>query len=246
MEKDVDRDLDKERLRSWFVDQGIEMVIFDMDGTLVSTKDHFLDNMREYCSFLAEETDRDESELFNMFLNGVRTMRPEFSVQSMALEVPARVLARMCEVSGTRFEIVITRMLKKIYGEAPEVLPGAVEQVRMVRDAGVDTTLVTHAGEDWTLKKRQSFSGLFKQVVCTRTDMPKDIEAWKEALQELGVNPGKVMVVGDSLVADVQPSLELGVNRVVWINGGVSETKVPEEVIRVEEIGDLTGSLLKS
>ena len=230
------------RLKEWLVSKGIKQVLFDMDSTLVETVEHYITRMHKYCEFLSCESGRDEQELFDIFMGGIMALRGEFSVQPAVLDVPARVLAKMCGVEGVELVKEIEELMK-IYELSPEVLPGAAEQVKQVRDAGVETFVVTHAGEEWTREKMKLFWGLFGDCVCTPTDRPKDLQAWEEAFEKLGVEPGEVMVVGDSWVSDIEPALEMGVKKVVWIRNK-AEPRSDSGVIEIEKIADLVESLL--
>jgi len=232
-----------EMIREWFESEGVEIVLFDMDETLVDTREHYRERMRAYCVYLAKESGKPEDELFDLFMEGVMALRDEFQVRSAVLDVPARVLAKMCGVEGLELESQIDELMK-IYELPPKVLPGAVEQVRMMRDAGLKMVLVTHADEEWTQRKlSQGFLDLFDEVICTPVHLPKDIKAWEKALRKLGVDLSQVMVVGDSWVSDVKPALELGVNKVVWV-GGDGKGEEIGGVIKVDKIADLVERLL--
>ena len=229
-------------LKEWFASEGVKQVLFDMDSTLVETVDHYRVRMHKYCEFLSGECGREEAELFDTLMGGIDALRGEFSVEPPVLGVPARVLAKMCGVEGLELEKQVDELMK-IYELSPEVSLGAVGQVRLVRDAGVETFVVTHADKEWTREKMRPFWGLFKDYVCTPTNRPKNLQAWEDALEKLGVEPEEVMVVGDSWVSDVEPALELGVKKVVWIRNGAL-AKNDTRVIEIESIADLVGGLL--
>ncbi|MBU1071382.1 HAD family hydrolase [Patescibacteria group bacterium] len=239
----MERENGANRLKEWFVDRGITHVLFDMDGTLVDTRDHYRSRMHQYCDFLAKESGRDGAEIFDLFMDGIVSLRDEFQVRPAVLDVPARVLAKMCGVNGNELEEEIDKLMA-IFEWSPEVLAEAVNQVRLVRDAGVDTVVVTHAGEDWTWKKRMDFVGLFKAWVCTRTDRPKDVVAWLGAVTDLDTSLNEVMVVGDGWESDIEPALEMGVRIVVWVRNG-AEPRNDDRVIEIETIADLVDGLLQ-
>lgn len=229
-------------LKEWFIDKEIRYVLFDMDGTLIETMEHFLVHMHTYCEFLSQKSGIGETKLFDVFMKGIISLRDEFNVQPSVLEVPARVVAKMCGVEGSELDQQIDGLME-IYKTVPEIFPEAANQVRLIRDAGVDTALVTHAGEEWTWQKRLNFIGLFKDCVCTRTDKSKDLEAWLEAVNALKVQPRHAMIVGDSWTSDILPALEMGAGVVVWVRNG-RPSKNDDRVIEIDNIADLTDALL--
>lgn len=114
---------------------------------------------------------------------------------------------------------------------------------------------MTHAEKQWTFDKLRSFRGLFKAKVSTPIDEPKDKQAWLEGMEELGVGPEGVMIVGDSVTSDVIPALQLGVKKVIWISNGRKWEELPlsdiylypekpNEVVMVESIDQLSEALL--
>ena len=241
----MEREGQKEReveLREWFVEKGITYVLFDMDGTLIDTPSHFLTRMHTYCDFLAQKSGITENELFDVFMDGIISLRDEFNVQPTVLDVPARVLAKMCGIEGDELEKEIDELMS-MYETAPEVFPEAVNQVRVVRDAGMDMAVVTQAAEPWTRLKSKYFPGLFKDYVCTPTDKPKNIEAWMRGMEKIKAIPEEVMIVGDSWTSDILPALEMGAKMVVWIRNG-EDPKNHDGVIEIETIADLTETLL--
>lgn len=241
MEREGQRERENE-LRRWFVDRGITYVLFDMDDTLVETGSHYGVRMHAYCEFLSQKSGMGESEWFKLFMKGITDLRDEFSVQPTVLDVPARVLAKMCGAEGLGLEQQIDKLME-IYELSPEVIPGAVDEVRKVRDAGVDTALVTHADEEWTWQKRLNFIGLFKDYVCTPTDRSKDVRAWESGMEKLRVKPEEVMIVGDGWESDILPALEMEAGVVVWVRNG-EDPRNEDGVIEIETIADLTETLL--
>ena len=232
-------------LKEWFADRGIKHVLFDMDNTLVDTKEHFFTRMQKYCEFLERESGEDRRKIFDMFLNGIMSLRNEFQVHPTVLEVPARIVAMVCGVEGPELEDKVSELMM-IYEVAPKAYPDAVNQVGQIRDAGVEVFGVTHAGEDWTWKKREDFFGLFKAWVCTRTDRPKDALAWQMAMEKLNVVPNEVMVVGDSWESDIAPALEMGIKKAVWTRNGSSLKNNDSRIIEIESIAGLVKGLLFS
>ncbi len=134
--------------------------------------------------------------------------------------------------------------LMKIYELPPVVLPGAIEQVKLIRDAGVRVVLVTHAGEEWTQRKlSQGFLELFDGVVCTPVHLPKDIEAWENAMIKEDVDPRQALVVGDNPVSDIESALGAGVKMAALV-GGKEPVCRQREIVEIETIADLVESLL--
>ena len=244
----------RDELRERFDRWGVDMVLFDVDNTLIDTSKMYREKMRGYCRFLEDKSGYDSEKLADMYFEAIYSMRHEFNVTPAIMEYPARILARRVGVDGEELEAQISKILE-IYDSTPDDFEGAVEQVRRVRDAGVDTAVVTHAEERWTFDKLKNFRGLFKQRVSTPIDEAKDSQAWFEGMERLGVEPQNVMIVGDSISSDIVPGLQLGVTKLVWISGGkkweelsVSDVYLypekPDEVIVIERIDQLEEALL--
>ncbi len=240
----------RERFESW----GIEMVLFDVDNTLINTSKLYREKMGDYCQFLEEKSGYGSEELAGMYFEAIYSMRDEFNVIPAIMEYPARILGMLTGVDGEELEKEIGKILE-IYDTNPDVFDGAVEQVKRVRDAGVDTAVVTHAEEGWTFDKLKNFRGLFKEKICTPIDEPKDSRAWYEGMERLGVEPEEVMIVGDSISSDIIPGLQLGVGKLVWISSGKKWEDMPvgdvylypqkpDEVIVIESIDKLDEALL--
>lgn len=234
-------------LRRWSVDRGITRAVFDMDGTMVKTDEHFTDGMRVYCEYLDRENEKknntEEMGLFSLFGGDLlKSLRDEFHVHPALLDVSARILAKMCEVEGPGLEKEMDKLMM-IYETVPEVYPGAANEVRLIRNAGMDTAVMTQAAEIWNGMKKKYFIGLFRDYICTPTDKPKDFEAWMVGMEKINARPAETMIVGDSWEGDILPALEMGAGVVVWVRNG-RPSKNDDRVIEIDNIADLTDALL--
>lgn len=111
-------------------------------------------------------------------------------------------------------------------GEHPDPLPGALDVVREL--AEVATLVVVSNGVEHVQTRRLAASGLDKYMdgvfVSERMGVEKPNRRFFEsALRTLGIeNRAKVLVVGDSLTADVKGGQNAGLDT-CWVNWGGEE-----------------------
>ena len=231
-----------EKARGYFQREGIEMVLFDMDSTLVKTTEGFRESINEFCQWVKEESGSEDEaeEIQRKFLEIYGPLRAEFGVYPVISEVIAENVRRQYGLAeDERYEQAVKELME-IYRSPFEICGGAKEMVEVVFGSGVRTGVVTIADDEWTkIKMREYFFGKFEGQYCIDTMGKKDVAAWKKGLERFGVEAEKVMVVGDSWWGDIVPALELGVKKVVWINEKGEDHK-DERVIEIRGIKELS------
>ena len=233
-----------ERLSEYLGNGGIEMVLFDMDSTLVKTTEGFQESIWEFSGWIAEESGLEVEEVHERYMEVIKGLRGEFSVRPEVSGATMEIVRMWCGVEESeKYDKEIGKMMK-LYLDPFEECEGASEIVDLVFKTGVRTGVVTIAGEEWTRRKiRKHFFGKFEDFYCVDSAGKKDILAWNKGLSDLEVLPEKVMVIGDSWKSDIVPALELGVKKIVWINIRGEEHK-DERVIEIGEIGELKDVLI--
>lgn len=233
-----------ERLKESLRGEGIEMVLFDMDDTLVETSEGFQRYRWGFSRWIAEESGLGVEEVHERYVEAIRGLRGEFSVRPEVSGVTMEIARQWCGVKeGERYDRQVEKMME-LYLDPFEECKGARETVDLVFKTGVRTGVVSIAGEEWTRRKiRKHFFGKFEDFYCVDPGGKKDVVGWSIAMDKFEVLPENVMVVGDSWKSDILPALELGVKKVVWINTR-GEDYEDERVIEAGGIGELKEVLL--
>ena len=228
-----------ERAKEYLKNEGIEMVLFDMDSTLVKTSEGFQKHIGVFAEWMAGESGLERKEVHQRFMETIIGLRGEFSVKPEISRVTVETVRRWCGVEESEeFEEVVERLME-MYMDPFEKCDGASGVVDLIAKTGVRMGVVTLAGEAWTRRKiGKYFNGKFEGYYCVDTAGKKDMMAWHRGLGSFGVFPEDVMVVGDSWKSDILPVLDLGVKKVVWVNAR-EEHHEDERVIEIGGIGEL-------
>ena len=167
---------------------GIEAVVFDMDGVLVDTE-HLWDEVRE------ELTDE---------WGGRYTPEAQQAMMGMSPREWSRYLH---EVVGLREQPeaingeVVRRMLARYEVDLP-VVPGAVDAVRRLADAGFRLALASSSNRELidNVLRRIELSALFEVTVSSEeVERGKPApDVYLEAARRLGVEPRRCVAVEDS------------------------------------------------
>ena len=224
--------------------EGIKMVFFDMDDTLVKTGEGFQKYIGEFSEWVAGESGLKRKEVHRRYMETIMGLRGEFSVRPEISGATMEIVRRWCGVEEGREHDEATEKIMELYLDPFEECEGAREVVDLVFNAAVRMGVITLAGEEWTRRKiRKHFFGRFEGFYCVDTAGKKDRRAWESALDEFEVLPEEVMVVGDSWESDILPALDLGIKKVIWINAR-GEHYEDERVIEIGGIGELKDLLI--
>jgi HAD superfamily hydrolase (TIGR01509 family) len=164
-----------------------QAVVFDLDGVIVDSE-HVWDEVREAYT---RETGGTYAE------SATRDMMGMSSVEW------SRYMADALRVPGTPEEInaaIVARMLER-YGEAPPLIPGAVEAVRRVAARWPVAIASSSNPELIEVVVRASGLGDVFRVVVSSQDVPRGKPApdvYLEAARRLGVHGGACGAVEDS------------------------------------------------
>lgn len=232
-----------EKLRSL----GIEAVIHDFDDTLIYTGELFTERRAEYVEIISKETGIDQTVLNNRIqeLND-----EEFAKMGVAPKRWETVLRRLSEEikdEGVVMENI--DIIMKIYTDTPRLRTGARAILGGLKDSNFKMGLVTHASSEWTIRKltQTGLLDFFESIVVADENGFKTKEHWKKCMDDLGVNPGKCLVVGDNLKGDIIPAVSLGA-RAIWMPSPWSvyrEGEVPQGVVEMSELQDFWDAVQK-
>ena len=165
----------------------IDAVVFDLDGVIVDSEQVW-DEVREAYVRETGGTYTDESARDMMGMSS-----PEWS----------RYMAEALRVPGTPEEInaaIVERMLAR-YGEAPPLLPGALEAVRRV-GASVPLAIASSSNRELidVVLRASGLAADFRATVSSE-EVPRGKpwpDVYLEAARRLGVDPARCGAVEDS------------------------------------------------
>lgn len=234
---------------SWIERRGIEVVLFDFDGTLIDTDSLFGEKIQNFFDFcqgcipgieveeLKVEFKRMDMESFNLL--GVSERKWDY------------VINELCQIycdEGFREGL---HHFEQIYLSAPLLHEGAVETLEMFKRKSRRLGLITHASRPWTEIKldgvgiREYFDRI--KVIDVEEHKFKEMKHWREEIEEFGIDPSKVMAVGDNLRGDIEAAHMAGVGTLAWIPSKwhvYTQGEVPPGTFVAPSIKELIPSLL--
>lgn len=180
----------------------MQAAIFDLDGVIVDTaKYHYLAWKR-----LANENGFDFTEQDNERLKGVsRTRSLEILLEIGGLEASDAARAQMAEQKNAWYVDSIRKL------DASEILPGAAEYLRWLKECGVKTALGSASKNAHLILSRLGIADLFDVVIDgTMVSASKpDPEVFILAATRLGVDR-EVCVVFEDAEAGIEAAKRAG------------------------------------
>lgn len=199
----------------------IKHFLFDFDDTLISTRQIYYAKFYEVYKILEltlsgadqNEIKKDFEAINNMVYktHGVNPKRWHVILDKFIKLYPSvpKVTVEECH-----------QTLMQIYTTVPELKPGAIESLRILRNSGFGLGIVTHSWDELTFFKLEK-TGLrefFNEFVYV-ADMSKekDFRSWTEAVSKFSLRVEQVGVVGDSPKTDMRASREAGIKHQYYI-----------------------------
>ncbi|MCD4748367.1 MAG: HAD family hydrolase [Thermoanaerobaculales bacterium] len=121
--------------------------------------------------------------------------------------------------------------------EAATLVAGTVEILELLRRSGVKTALVTNNSDRNTAAILERFNLQFDQVLTRDSGLYKPSGApFTEAMVRLGVDPSRVLAVGDSKY-DLRAARESGCGLVAVVNGGYERHRMSADLAFADLFG---------
>lgn len=228
--------------------RGVRGAFFDLDDTLIVTGKIFEKYIFAYSEGLSARCDKDARYIFDFFIHSLRGLKKVFNVNPALLMESARITALHVGVPYYSPELqALTASLMEVYqGHGAQPTEGTHRTLELLRKAGIDRVLVTHASEENTYKKLKA-AGInprdFAHIFCIDDLGMKGPEEWAYSLQQASHQPQEVLVVGDNWLADILPALEIGVpiDQVIRIlnDGRDQHAQAIESVAQLNNVGEL-------
>ncbi len=209
--------------------RGIKALIFDLDNTVFDTDPYYID--KKEASFL---------EIVNHF--PVENEEPVITAQKISQDVRKKFYERNCQPLPVKIEYenglrdfyredyhplmdeILDKHLEGFYENTPEIFPEAIDLFHFFYHYPNMKFFAanTLAGEDWTKVKieymEQKCDIPHIPYYTTDIEHPKDWEKPVSDAIKKGVALEEILVIGDSLNSDILPSIEQGVEHLIWID----------------------------
>lgn len=128
------------------------------------------------------------------------------------------------------------------------VVPGAIETLRLIRDMGYKTALITNSEGELVerILTGKGMKGLFDHIDPWSAELPEKEQRCRQVLDDLGLMPSQTLYVGDHSY-DVQLAKKMGFvsclvyNRVSWLypHREVASALSPDLIISdIQEVAD--------
>lgn len=188
----------------------IKVIAFDADDTLWDCQGHFEIVMQHLYDELIPWTDRETAalELFsterkNMRLLGYGVKAFTLSVLETAMrvsrnEMPATTINHLLQECYTLLEFPCTP------------LPGVETTLQWLKDNTGLSLVVFTKGELLDQQHKLERSGLGRFFNHTEITSDKGVTEFAELCRKLAVEPGQMLMVGNSLKSDIAPALTVG------------------------------------
>jgi putative hydrolase of the HAD superfamily len=190
--------------------RSIDVVAFDGDDTLWHSESHFVDAHERYCALLAPYVDDlawlDQqviaTEGANLATYGYGVKAFTLSLIETAIEVTeGRVTSK--EVSA------ILDLGKGLMTHPVELLDGVPETIEAIAATGRRMIVITK-GDLFHQEAKVAGSGLADRFARVDIVSEKDVATYRRIMQELGVDPARFLMIGNSVRSDVLPVIQLG------------------------------------
>ncbi len=238
-------------LKERFGEMGIDHAIFDLDGTLIKTRDLFDRQISEFYELISHSLPSDlTSEGFEGAVRDIVVdIRDKWKVSPGLWQ---GVIERLSEQYNIGIDFLKENMspLLEIYEKAPELKEGALQTLDIFRQAGIEMAVLTHSSAEWAeIKLRERGLDFYfgDDVYTVDVNVSKGATHWVQTIDELGVNPKRVLVIGDNIEADILAAYQAGVIYLIYVEAAWDAFKdgdLPEGVFQVEKLGEIPGVFL--
>jgi len=244
-----------EKLSEWLKARQIELVLFDLDDTLIDTHRVFEDQENKFLAHIQGQFPFFDFQDLSENLN--RLHEKYFASHSVNPVKSHLIVGELAEVYQERLGSEAGRvfqqglpLLLEVYRTVPAFHPGAEETLAIFKATGVDRGFVTHGNLTWTNLKIRGLdlARFFQHFWIADEDEFKGPQDWLIAINWLfGKKPENTLVVGDNVKGDIQAAHLVGVRHKVLIPGCwnvYTSGEIPEGTIKVPSINQLISALI--
>ena len=185
----------------------VSVVGVDADDTLWRTSHLYDDAIKEFVETMAPwDPGISATRLVNdHFQAAARYGFGALALLRTMVEIAVRIGP---DVAGPACEKAL-RLVTKIHEDAAHPFVGADQALAKLREKGLRLVLITKgaAAEQTAKLERSGLSERFDTVVVLAH---KDVAAYRQLFKDLGVEPDRFVMFGDSVANDIEPVLEAG------------------------------------
>lgn len=237
-------------LAEYFKREGIRLVIFDLDDTLIDTNAVFGVFMKACAQYLAFHAKEEYSTVWGRMKEVNNEVHARHSVNPLNWRKVVEMLGEEFRISGKGILAGALKILNRIYHHAPELKKDVVDQLILIRCTHVLMAVLTHGMPGWTKFKMESrkLQYYFDGVFLVNVDDIKGAKDWGRVPAAFGLKPEEVMIVEDNVKGGLQAAAQAGIKHLVYVPGPweiYSSGEVPPGTIVVRNgIGELVNTLL--
>jgi len=246
----IEFEKDSAPLLEYLQQRNIQAVAFDIDNTVLDTREQFHETLYalgleipeefpiEISSCYYEEISRQiENEVYTVYYENKRKPILIGKQYEKALTSYLKELNLGDITEGMKERIMYYQ--EKHYEKSPKAYPSTKEILELILSSGREIVFNSHAQDDWTQVKIQYLASLIEGIdtfpyVAVPIDDNKSPESWLEAYSKVNTRPENTLTVGDNFYADIVPAIEAGCRSVVWINKG--GYKLPKDFALLEDV----------
>ncbi len=208
--------------------QNINLIIFDMDGVLLDTREMYINANQEVFNTLGVKVSRNSIE---KFLGGV-------AKNYFANFLPHEEVEQACSLLNKK---ILTEKFQK----QAKIIPGVIETVKALSDRKL--TIVTNSVSSfvkYTLKKFDIYN-YFSFIIAADSPYLKKTERCQKIMEKYNIKQVNTILVGD-LLSDIETARSVGIrscliyNKYSWLYPNLENDakKIKPDYI-IKHIGDL-------
>lgn len=193
-----------------------ELIVFDLDDTLIDTSDLYWRTRSAFVKLIDPLVEADPNQIVDVFegIDSIHIREDGFS--------PTRYLKTMLKTyenlrgADSRNNSVLKAIevcARAIRTEFPKPIDGAAELLEWVYPR-FDLVLITRGEKSLQLKKLEH-AGFRKYFSMIETVERKTSKTFQDIIEHSGFSPIKTWIIGDSIQTDINPGIEAGA-RCIW------------------------------
>jgi putative hydrolase of the HAD superfamily len=188
----------------------IKLIAFDADDTLWRCQDYFDTAQIEFEQLLARYIDIGNARIAERLLaiEQANIALFGYGVKGMALSmIEAAIEMTDARITAADLHRIVA-IAKDMLRHPVELLPGIQEAVQAIAE-DYDVVLITK-GDLFHQEAKIAASGMAEQFRRIEIVSEKDEATYARLLEQFGITPGELLMIGNSLRSDILPVLALG------------------------------------